>query len=378
MKTRIHKKPEHPKSDGYWSAVTQAPAQLALLGRFPTSTSGQSRQGENWRTVCRLQIGDRADSKAARQNKSRCYKSWRGEAGFSLLELLVAVSIMIVIVYALYQVFNHTQKALRGNITQVDVLESGRAALEMISRELEQLSASRLSAGTNLYAGLIPSPPLVQTDLDETRILRTNVLQEFFFLSSMTNRWVGTGYRVIGADDGIGTLYRFSISTNVHRLTSTNLSREFMTLEMTNRVTRTISTNFHRVADGIVHLRLAAFDPEGRRMGFETTNFYPTYNILRQNIRLQQLPWSNLRNGDWQSANVVLRQDPVAQTKLLFLGNALPAYVDLELAVIEPDALAQYESMRVGPPSVARKFLEKRASKVHLFRKRIPIRTASP
>ena len=53
---------------------------------------------------------------------------------FSIMELLVAVSIMTFIVYALYQMFHQTQKALRGNITQVDVLESGRAALEMMSR----------------------------------------------------------------------------------------------------------------------------------------------------------------------------------------------------------------------------------------------------
>jgi type II secretory pathway pseudopilin PulG len=306
----------------------------------------------------------------------------RRESGFSLMELLVAVSIMIVIVYALYQVFNQTQRAMRANITQVDVLESGRAALDMMTRELEQIGASQLIGATNLYVGLIPATPFVQTDLDNTRVLRTNVLQEFFFLSPSTNRWVGTGYRVLGADDGVGTLYRFSVSTNYRRLNSTNLSREFMTQAVTNPVTRTLSTNMHRVADGIVHLRLIAFDPAGRRMGFETTNFYPTYNIRRENSRQQELPFSNskitfnsgISTFVVNSPNVLLRQELAGQTKLLFLSNALPAYLELELGVLEPVTLTQYESMRGS--AQAGDFLKKRATKVHLFRQRIPIRTA--
>ncbi|MBI4658488.1 MAG: hypothetical protein HY735_06515, partial [Verrucomicrobia bacterium] len=162
------------------------------------------------------------------------------------MELLVAVSIMTFIIYALYQMFNQTQKALRGNITQVDVLESGRAAREMLSRDLEQISASGLAGTTNLYAASIPAiPPLVQLDLDEQRALRTNMLQEFFFLTRRTNAWIGTGYRVIGAQDGIGTLYRYTVSTNYRFLSSNNLSGAYFTADLTN--------HFHRVADGIIH-----------------------------------------------------------------------------------------------------------------------------
>ena len=42
---------------------------------------------------------------------------------YPLVELLTAVSIMLVIIYALYMMFAQTQKALRANVTQVDVLE---------------------------------------------------------------------------------------------------------------------------------------------------------------------------------------------------------------------------------------------------------------
>lgn len=301
---------------------------------------------------------------------SKSKPSGLGRRAFTVVELLVAVTVMTLVVFTLYQMFYQTQKALKGNITQVDVLESGRAALEMISRELEQISASDLAGTTNFYASVNPVYPTVtQTDLDEKTLLRTNLLEEFFFLSRITNTWTGTGYRVIGADQGVGTLYRFSVATNYHFLASNNLSGAYFREPLTNPITRVISTNFHRVADGIIHLRLAAYDSEGRplrwRAPFERTNFYPRYNILWNSGRI---PPTN---------NVALRTDRYGQTQLIFLSNALPAYVELELGFLEQTTLAQFQSLRDGSFAVAQDFLKKRASKVHLFRKQIPIRTAS-
>jgi prepilin-type N-terminal cleavage/methylation domain-containing protein len=295
--------------------------------------------------------------------------SSRQTRAFTVTELLVAVAIMSVIVIGLYQMFNQTQKALRSNLTQVDVLESGRAALQIMSRELEQLGASGLGGTTNLYVGMIPSyPTIVQTDLDDKTPLRTNVLEEFFFLRPETNTMVGTGYRVIGAKNGVGALYRFSVATNAHRLRSNYLSGVYFTANMTNPATGQLSTNFHRIADGIIHLRLLAYDPAGQRLGFETTNFHSAYRILRQSLNQRQNPGTN---------NVVLRQDVANQTQMIFLTNALPAYLELELGVLEQATLIQYDSLRDGAANVALDFLKKKATKVHLFRQRIPIRTAA-
>jgi hypothetical protein len=242
----------------------------------------------------------------------------------------------------------------------------------MISRELEQLGASGLAGATNLYVGSIPIvAPVVQSDLDERLPLRTNVLQEFFFLSHRTNSWIGTGYRILNAQNGVGTLYRFTVSTNYRRLTPFNLSGLYFTSDPTNRATGTLSTNYHRVADGIIHMRLLAFDSFGQRLGVETTNFFPNYRVARQNIRQQLIP-----RGGTNDVNVVLRQDLAGQTKLIFLSNALPAYLEVEFGVLESDALAQYESLRGASANSALNFLQKRASRVHLFRQRIPIRTA--
>src|SRR4051812_45778542 len=124
---------------------------------------------------------------------SKLQRSWRA---FSVTEMLIAVTLMGVIVIALYGVFNQTQKALRASVNQVDVLESGRAALEIMTRDLEGLTTFSGPNGTNLIVQLMPDPipATIQDDTDGTP-LRTNVLQDIFFISKMNKEWVGTGYR---------------------------------------------------------------------------------------------------------------------------------------------------------------------------------------
>jgi prepilin-type N-terminal cleavage/methylation domain-containing protein len=311
------------------------------------------------------------------------------QRGFSLIELLTAVSIMVLIIFALYQMFAQTQKALRANITQVDVLESGRATAEMMGRELEQLAACNLPQTINLSVTMqrinnTVVPPLLQTDLDGVTVLRANLLQEIFFLTRETNRWLGTGYRVIDATNGIGTLYRFSISTNYLALNYTNLIEAFVNATLTNRLTGQLSTNFSRVTDGVIHLRLTAFDPEGRRMDAIGTNVYPTYCILRRDGNGTPLiAFGSAKDESDPSINVrlrrqvvwdSLRRQQVQATQFSFERDALPGCVELELGVLEPATLKQYQSLAPSPAAAAA-FLQKQAAKVHLFRQRIPIRT---
>ena len=71
------------------------------------------------------------------------------DQAFTILELLVAVSVMTLVIYVLYALFNQTQMALRKNASQVDVNEGGRAAMEMIVRELSQMEVSGYPAITD-------------------------------------------------------------------------------------------------------------------------------------------------------------------------------------------------------------------------------------
>ena len=61
-----------------------------------------------------------------------------------------------------------------------------------------------------------------------------------------------------------------------------------------------------------------------------------------------------------------------------FRSNALPAYLELELGVLEPETMRQYKQILADGDSVrAQNFLSKRIAKVQIFRKRIPLRTVA-
>ncbi len=273
---------------------------------------------------------------------------------FSLMELLLAVSIMTLIIGALYSVFHHTQRALQTNITQVDVLESGRAAMDMLTRELSQVSASGVSGGTNLLCFLSPAYQEVRQSLMGGGV-RTNVLQEVYFLSRYNRDYVQTGYRVIFASNGVGTLARFAYTTNFYnRRPDSN-----MLAELTRIVIEQQPTNYLALADGVIHLRMQPYDGSGLPMAWHTTNLF-TNRLIYPTV--------------WLGTNVFLVQDRApTETRFAFLSNALPAYVELELGLLEPKACEQFKAFAAGS-IMAERFLSNRAGQVHLFRQRIPLR----
>ena len=55
---------------------------------------------------------------------------------------------------------------------------------------------------------------------------------------------------------------------------------------------------------------------------------------------------------------------------------ALPAYVEVEIGVLEPATLAKFRA-RTNDLPAARDYLSKHVGQVHLFRQRIPIRPAA-
>lgn len=303
----------------------------------------------------------------------------RRRDGFSVIELMLAVAIMGVIIYALYSVFNQTQKALRSGQTQSDVSEKARAIMEMIARELEQAQPTRMGINgvqeVNMMGGLEYPPQVIAAEGRADIAPRTNYLHNLFFLSKRTNAWIGIGYRVIYVTNSVGVLQRYQ-STNVlgHAPYSNYLSSAFVN-------ERLDSTNYYHVADGVIHLSVIPYDHRGYRMGWDTldTNIAP-YKIWRQKAdgaQIKERSDVTLTNH----ANVVLAQSfPNAEgeysSNFAFRSNALPAYLDLQLGILEPETLSQYYTMvRDGNPN-ASKFLARQISKVHLFRERIPIRTA--
>jgi len=268
----------------------------------------------------------------------------RRHLAFSVVELLVAVSILTMIVLVLFGVFDQVQKALRGNVAQVDTLEGGRAAMEMLTRELEQMRSSRIGGGTNLLIGMVAEP--TRQEMLDPGLFRTNVLQEVFFTTLSGKVWSGIGYKVYLTNYGVGGLYRFETTNHAGLLTATNLGGAYDAFGWPR-----YSNVCQRITDGVVHFRVQAYDTNGVLMKLPTTNQYP---------------------------GVVMVNDPfntyTAETRLAFNDEALPAYLDVELGILEPQVLERYKSM--ASSSVASNYLAKQTGKVRLFQQRIPIRNA--
>ena len=59
---------------------------------------------------------------------------------FSMVEVLVTMTLLSLIVLALMAVFNSTQAAFRASVTQTDVLEGSRAAVDLITTDLRTMT----------------------------------------------------------------------------------------------------------------------------------------------------------------------------------------------------------------------------------------------
>ena len=104
-------------------------------------------------------------------------------SAFSLIELLVAVGLMSLIVLGLLVMFQQTQRAFTGSMTQVDMLEGARATTDLIERELEQMTPSHTPYAANFVSelarpGIVFAPEVTFQDLTGTGsppLRRTNV-----------------------------------------------------------------------------------------------------------------------------------------------------------------------------------------------------------
>lgn len=291
-----------------------------------------------------------------------------GQRAFSLVEILMTVAMLSVIILGLVAMFDQTRRAFTSSMTQVDVLEGGRAATAFIASDLEQLTpayaANNLSFPPlnfeNFYMDVPHTPPNVYVPLiqplTDPNEFRTNTLQELFFISRYNQQWNAIGYKidVNGEGSGIGTLYRFS-SNNIP-VNSTNLTS--FILNFTTMDPALSSSNCSRIIDGVIDFRIRAFDMNG--------NLLPNINT----------PQSYFFNTN----NIYIQTNLVGEpNSYRFVSNAVPAYVEVELGILETRTLQRYYSMtNSANPTVAQNFLQSHAGQVHIFRQRVPIRAVDP
>ncbi|MBX3748093.1 MAG: prepilin-type N-terminal cleavage/methylation domain-containing protein [Verrucomicrobiae bacterium] len=281
-------------------------------------------------------------------------------AGFTLIEVMLAVSITTLIIFGLYAVFDQTQKALRQTVAQVDVLESIRIANDVLTRELETVSpAEPGNVNSNLIIHINPvsaSVDVMGLGGTDNPVLRTS-LQDIFFLTRQNDQWTAIGYWVgpvssnqVGQPISVGRLYRFEHRVHQANLGGTNLLARFQ-----NPVHRLADSQM--VLDGLVHLRVLAYDSHGQPLVQNWVTNPPAINLR---------PWS---------------VDPVRSTETAYGFNgytrpSLPSHLEIEIGILEPQAVARFASIPVA--TEARRYLARNAGQIHLFRQRIPLRNAPP
>jgi hypothetical protein len=279
--------------------------------------------------------------------------------------MLTVVALLSFIILGLMATFNQTQRAWKTSMVQTDVLEAGRMATDLVTRDFLSITPSLQPWAINFDSitdNLIvvqdfpQTPPPVET--------RTNLRERVFFVTQHNKLWRCIGYRVLSPDTGmadaaIGTLYRYE--TNVTQLDAANLQwTAFHADNPTNA-----STQLSPIIGGVVHFTVTTYDPNGVllttnrlvQLGLYVPPGIPALPLQFQNIFIRSGVTPN--NPGW-----------------VFRSNAVPAYVDIELGILESKTADQ---VRAIPTAAAKtQFLQKHLGNVHLFRQRIPIRNVDP
>jgi hypothetical protein len=224
--------------------------------------------------------------------------------------------------------FYQTQRAFRQGSAQVDIQEGGRSVMEMVTAELQQITPTFQLGEVNIYASNA-FPVLVQPRPGGGAPQR-NLIQDTFFLTRLNDSWVGTGYIVDAPLGDVGTLYRYV--TTEPLTDAAKLPVDFQT------AIKSFPTNWGHVADRVLDFQLSPYDSLGR---------------LSTNVVNSEFIYTN------------------------FPSDRVPAYLDLELGILEPRTFEQYRGLTNISPARAHTYLEQHVDKVQLFRQRIPIRTAT-
>jgi hypothetical protein len=277
---------------------------------------------------------------------------------FTLVEILTALAITTIIVIALVSMFNASTKALQVANRQTDIWESARATFGILKREIGEVTAGGSPGRVHLFTA--NSPP--RANLADGTQMR---LQDVYVLTRDDNEWTANVF-LLGPDRlsddpdaAVATLYHYrtnypaftvfnaatlDIDQNIldtrHPLPSAGAALDKYLDDVSKGLPTDGTVNV--MAKGIVHLRLVAYASDGR--------------AFTNSAALAELPVDHYIDAD----------------TIRFQDHLLPASLDLEMFVLEPDRIEEFRSQ--GGPIARQLYLEKHENSIQLFRTRIPIR----
>lgn len=287
------------------------------------------------------------------------FRSARSASAFSLIELMVAVSILAFMIVGLLAMFFHVQRAFRAGVTQSDVMEGGRALMSTLTRELQEAAATSIAFTTNIL--IQPSPGTgnwgeASSQNLESGAARTNYLQDLAFLTEANGEWKGIAYRFDNRN-GVGSLLRLetSLPYESNPFIATNdllkFSDDFFKSTLVN------NTNFRPVLDGIVHFFVTAYETNG---------------YVHSAAWLPNAPYGYAFTNHTSTA-----AEDMQARGLSFTNTLLPAYLEIELGVLESAAAEKFRANNDVNAATGQNYLKRQIGRTHLFRQRIPIRPSS-
>ena len=301
--------------------------------------------------------------------------SARLKSAFTLVEILTAMGLLLIMTLGLVLLFHQTQRAFRSGLRQVDVMETARATLDFIGRDVQQMALTA-NVGTNadirVQSAVEPvtfAPLVLDPNLNTNNV--TNIIQNLYFTTGLNNQIQGVGYRVLNLNLStallnktnniiVGTLYRFYANTN--EVSDNSLYDLFANSPPANLINNAVATNrlFRRMIDGVVHFEARPYDSHGRLF---TNDFTFGSPVIATND-----PYG-------------LGQTNYTFTTLVTTGgtatSAIPSYLEIELGVMEPHVVEQVKPIVAsGDLNAVRHFITNHLGAIHIFRQQIPIRTA--
>jgi len=264
---------------------------------------------------------------------------------------MLAVSLLALIIVGLLAMFYQVQRAFRLGTAQADVMEGGRATMSLVMRGLmemapTQITDTQVQPVTNCL--IVPSEwqQLASPDASTVQLLpsqaaRLNYLRDLCYISRVGDDWYATAYRISNAVSGVGTLYRMVehwTNNSNPELTISDVLVPLSHLMVTSRVDH---PSFHQVVDGVVH-----FSP---------------------------LPCNRFGQAAATVTNAFRLPGQAATDSYAFTNTMLPAYIDLELAVLEPGAVEKFRARASIDPARATNFLATQIGRTHVFRQRVAI-----
>lgn len=316
-----------------------------------------------------------------------------GARGLTILEMLVSTALLSFIVLGLTAMFIQTQRAFKMGLKQSSINDSGRAVVDMIAADLAQLSDPHFVYATNTLPLTNPFPfalaispvnaypppvlfwdytvtlPQFFTNTDNGNIItRSNEVEDIFATVQTNATWMGIGYSVSNwftnangnSIPGVGTLYRYVSTTNGPIYNNNDpVWLGFYSNVFGGNYNGTL---FHRVADGVVHLKLYAYDANGNEMYWQPGYDAQTNNTIYPN----------------PTGTIFYLQYPYVQ----FIGSPvvdLPSSIDIEVGVLEPEAFEHARALyTAGAVNAASNYLATAAGQVDIYRQHIVIQSGTP